>query len=384
MPSEPNARQVALDALLRIEADRSYANLALGPILERSRLDRRDRGFVTDLVYGTIRMQRRMDHLVDRFLVSDPPPEARMALRLGAYQLDVLATPPHAAIGETVEVTPKRYRGLVNAVLRKVSTGGTPTTWPSEAVRLSYPDWIVDRFVDELGAVDALAALDHMNQPPAVTTRDDGYIQDRASQWVADLVGGVDGELVADLCAAPGGKATAIAAGGAHVVAVDSSLSRIGLVADNVAKLELPVDVVAADALHPPWRPRSFDRVLLDAPCSGLGVLHRRPDARWRVESGDIDRLASLQRRMLSAAAELVRPGGVLVYSVCTLLRSETVGVAEALESLMVERGEGPVLEPLERPGGPWSDRGIGSILLPQRAETDGMYLARWRVGSGR
>lgn len=127
MSSEPNARQIALDALIRIEEDRAYANLALGPILERSGLDKRDRAFVTDLVYGTIRMQRRLDHLVDRFLVSDPPLEARMALRLGAYQLDVLATPPHAAIGETVEVTSKRFRGLVNAVLRKVSTAGSPS-----------------------------------------------------------------------------------------------------------------------------------------------------------------------------------------------------------------------------------------------------------------
>ena len=381
MPPDPNARQIALDALIRIEEDRAYANLALGPILGRSGLDRRDRAFVTDLVYGTIRMQRRLDHLVDRFLVSDPPIEARMALRLGAYQLDVLATPPHAAIGETVEVTSKRFRGLVNAVLRKVSTAGSPERWPSDAVRLSYPDWIVDRFIDELGPADGLAALDYMNQPPSVTTRDDGYVQDRGSQWVAELVDAEAGELVADLCAAPGGKATAIASGGATVVASDSSITRTGLIASNVQRLDSStgrVDIMAADALCPPWRPQSFDRVLLDAPCSGLGVLHRRPDARWRGEPADIDRLADLQRRLLRSAVQLVRPGGVLIYSVCTLVRVETVDIAGSLDLEALDA------EPLARPGPPWTDRDIGSILLPQRAETDGMYVARWRIGSRR
>ena len=147
-----SARQVALDVLRRIEDDGAYANLALGPTLQHSGLGELDRKFVTELVYGTTRMRRACDALVDRFLTSPPDAVTRTVLRLGTYQLAYAGVPPHAAVGETVGLAPKRTRGLVNAVLRKVSRLSVEEmTWPSDGARLSYPDWIVDVFRSELG-----------------------------------------------------------------------------------------------------------------------------------------------------------------------------------------------------------------------------------------
>jgi len=227
----PSSRKVALDALVEIEAGGAYANLKLGPVLERSGLDERDRRLVTELVYGTIRRRRALDYLVDRFLVNDPPPTARAALRLGAYQLRFTDVPDHAAVSATVDVVPKRFRGLVNAVLRKVAT--SPVAWPDDATRLSYPDWIVERLVDDLGTEEALDALETMNRAPDVTTRDDGYVQDRSSQRVVAALGAGPGDLVVDVCAAPGGKATALAADGARVIAADLRPKRVRLIATN-------------------------------------------------------------------------------------------------------------------------------------------------------
>ena len=367
------ARRVAVDALVRID-EGAYANLVLPALLDRSGLDRRDRAFVTELVYGSTRMRRACDWLVDRLVERPLEPEVRAVLRLGAYQLAFLGTPPHASVSATVDVAPTRARGLVNAVLRRLAREPAPS-WPDPATRLSYPDWIVRRLAADLGVDAAEAALEQMNVAPPVTERADGYVQDEASQQVAAYVGATAGERAADLCSAPGGKATAMAGGGAAlVVAADLSVPRSGLVAENVDRLGLDnVAVVVADAGAPPLRRGSLDRVLLDAPCTGLGVLRRRPDARWRVQPGDVDRLAALQRRLLDGAAGLVRPGGVLVYSVCTLTRTETVEVDDWLASAH------PALEPVEPPGPPWEPAGRGARLLPQAAGTDGMFVVGLR-----
>ncbi len=372
-PPGVEARRLALEVLARVEDDGAYANLALRAALDRSALDQPDRNLVTDLVAGTVRRRRSLDALVDRFLDSQPPPSARRALRLGTYQLvhrDDL--PDYAVVSTTVAAAPSRFRGLVNAVLRRVASA--PVTYASRAEELSYPDWIVRRLADDLGAERADAALEAMDAPPAVHRRPDGYVQDLASQWVAESVGAGPGELVLDVCAAPGGKATAVAATGATVVAAEPSWSRVGLV--STAAASVGVDrtlVVCADGRHPPFRRGAFDRVLLDAPCSGLGVLGRRSDARWRVDPDAPDRLADLQAALLDAAVDLVRPGGTLVYSVCTLTVAETTGVDRSLERAR------PELEPLPPPGPPWEPLGRGAILLPQTAGTDGMALFRYR-----
>ena len=373
----PTARRIAVDALNRVE-DGAYANLVLPPLLERSGLERRDRAFVTELVYGSIRMRRACDWLIDRLVDRPLEPEVRNVLRLGVYQVVYLRTPAHASVSATVDVAPARARGLVNAVLRRLLRE-PPPRWPDPPTRLSYPDWVVRRLAADLGEGDAEAALVQMNEAPEVTERADGYVQDRASQEVADFVGAAAGERVVDLCAAPGGKSTAMAGSGALVVAGDVSADRSRLVAENVRRLGLAnVPVVVADGTRPPLRPGSADRVLVDAPCSGLGVLRRRPDARWRIQAADAERLADLQRRLLTAAATLLRPGGVLVYSVCTLTRAETVDVDAWLTAAH------PGLAPLPAPPEPWRPLGRGALLLPQAAGTDGMYvLALRRVAAG-
>ena len=256
-------------------------------------------------------------------------------------------------------------RGLCNAVLRRVAE--LEPSWPGPAVELSYPDWLVDLLTADLGEQDALAAMSSMNRPATAVVRDDGYHQDRASQMVADLVAeGLDSEglvsegarpgLVLDLCAAPGGKATA-------VVAADLRRVRLQLVRDNAGRLGLDLGLVVADGRRPSFRPGSFDRVLVDAPCSGLGVLRRRADARWRSGPDDVVALSDLQVELLRGALPLVRPGGLLVYSVCTLTSAETTGVRPA--------------DPLPEP---WRRHGTGGLLLPQDIDSEGMAVFRYRV----
>ncbi len=362
------ARSVAYRCLLRIDHDGAYANLVAPFEIGRSGLDPRDRRFVTDLVYGTTRMRRACDALVDRFISSEPQPEVRTLLRLGAYQLHFAGVAPHAAVMETVELAPKRARGFVNAVLRNI--GRTGMQWPSDAVRLSYPDWLFDRLVAELGADDALATMAMMNEAPEVTERADGYIQDLGSQWVAAAVPAQADELVLDACAAPGGKATAIAARGAVVVAADLQVQRVGLILDNLGRVGATTVVpVVADAIAPPFALGSFDHVLVDAPCSGLGTLRRRADARWRVQPADVAELADLQQRIISATAPLVRQGGTFTYSVCTLLGEESV-------AHQVPDGFEVIAEP---PRGAWHPLAHGWRVLPHEAGTDGMVLIRWR-----
>ena len=360
------ARGVAWHALQRIDQQGAYANLVVPGLLAGSRLDERDRGFVTELVYGTTRMRRACDALVDRFVMKEPAPEIRTLLRLGAYQLAFADVATHAAVGETVELAPKRSRGFVNAILRNVSRA--PMIWPDEATELSYPQWMAVLLHAELGD-DARPAMERMNRPPPVTVRDDGYTQDRASQWVAASVRARRGDRVLDVCAAPGGKATAMAGSGAHVVATDLAPARAGLVHANVKKLGARVDVVCADGTAPPFAPATFDKVLLDAPCSGLGALRRRPDARWRITPGDIDELASLQRRLIDASAELVRPGGVLVYSVCTVTAVESVDHPVPAGFEVID----------DEPAGTWRRFRHGWRVLPHDDDTDGMVLIRYR-----
>jgi 16S rRNA (cytosine967-C5)-methyltransferase len=376
---------VALDALDRIEGEGAYANLLLPRLLARSGLDERDRAFVTDLVYGTTRMRRACDALLDRFLSRPPSARVRNALRLGTYQLAFGDVPPHAAVAETVGVAPRPARGLVNAVLRRVAEAvAAGLGWPDDATRLSVPDWVVERLVVDLGRDRALGALAAMNEPATVAERDDGYVQDPASQQVAAAVGVEPGDRVLDACAAPGGKTTAMARDGVWVAAADVRVGRLGLVQANVARLRGTGDgrppgdpagrvaVVAADGTRPPWRQGVFDRALVDAPCSGLGTLRRRPDLRWRIDEEAIGRLADLQRRLVAATIPLVRPGGLLAYSVCTLTAAESLGIDEALAA------SHPGLRPLDPPGPPWEPWGRGAILLPQNAGTDGMCLFRY------
>ncbi len=358
--------------------DGATANATVAALLAASQLDPRDRALVTELVYGTCRMRRACDWLIDVHTRGRLDVEVRCALRLGTYQLGWMRIPPHAAVSATVEEVRGRGRTVVNAVLRRVAAqvSAGPVYWPDPATELSYPDWIVERFARDLGPGDARQALVAMNEAGRPTRRSDGYVQDRASQLVAAHVGVHSGDLVLDVCAAPGGKATAMALNRpALLVAADRSDERMRVLASNVGRVHAQgVVPVLADGLRPPWRPGCFDRVLVDAPCSGLGVLHRRPDARWRVQPEDVARLSGLQRSLLTESLRLVRPGGTLVYSVCTLTAQETGHVDAWLARTA------PELIPLPPPGAPWRPWGRGALLLPQAAGTDGMFLLALRV----
>jgi 16S rRNA (cytosine967-C5)-methyltransferase len=420
------ARVVAIDALVRVE-DGAYAHVVLPAMLGQSQLDDRDRAFTTDLVYGTVRAQRRLDdllaHVVKRPLRRLDAP-VRAALRVGAYQL-LHDTPAHAAVGSTVDAVgarSPRARGFVNANLRALTR--LPRPWPepaNDAVALSYPDWLVARLRDELGAHDARAALVAMNDPAAVTLRPDprqvtaaaladelraagaevepgrlvadalvvrgvgdpGRLpavrdgratpQDQGSQAVVVALAPEPGERILDLAAAPGGKATAIAervGRDGAVVAVDVDAGRVRLIDSARHRIGLAqLFPVVADGRCPPLVDAAFDRVLLDAPCSGIGVLRRRADARWRLQPDAIDELAALQRELLAAAAALVRPGGILVYSVCTVTTAETLAVDEWARDAL------PQFRALDPLAAPWRGHGRGALLLPQDAGTDGMYV---------
>lgn len=378
-PTQENGvhtRRLAIEALERIETDEAYANLLLPGLLEDSGLDERDRGLVTELVYGATRMKRALDYLVDRFVDRDTvDPRVRAALRVGAYQIEFLRVPSHAAVDATVSATPKRARGFVNAILRKVAAASSngETDWPTEGIRLSYPDWMLDRLAIDLGD-RSTAVLEAMNQPAQVHVRDDGYRQDLASQAVAALVD--PRGIVLDLCAAPGGKATAVAAAGDDAVTVigaDLHEHRAGLVRSAAIDTGSSVHVLVADAKKPPFRSHAADVVLIDAPCSGLGSLRRRADARWRITPSNVSALAELQFRLIQSAAELAKPGGQIVFSVCTLTASESVDIDARVGN------ELPHLVPMPLPE-PWEPWGRGGRLLPDTFPGDGMAAFRYQA----
>jgi 16S rRNA (cytosine967-C5)-methyltransferase len=325
-----------------------------------------------------------------------------------------------------------RAKGLVNAVLRRLADAGPPWLLPegddveSLAIRTSHPDWIVARLVADIGPADAAAVLEADNRPPGVTLRanpnrtdstglaeeltalgmrvEPGALlpdallvtgigdaaalaavaegratpQDQASQAVVVALDPQPGDRVLEIAAAPGGKATAIAErlqlegseSGGSVVGVDLNEGRVARIAEAARRLRLGcLHPVVADGLASPFRPASFDRVLVDAPCSGLGVLRRRPEARWRLDPDTPGHLAGLQRALLQAAAAAVRPGGTLVYSVCTLTAVETLDVdIWAATALSGFEALGPL-------GAPWQRHGRGALLLPNTAGTDGMFV---------
>jgi 16S rRNA (cytosine967-C5)-methyltransferase len=398
------ARGLAIAALVAAEQG-ERANVALPAMLDGSGLSTEDKRFATELTYGCLRMCRACDWLIGQFARGELEPAVRAAARAGAYQLAFMRVPAYAAVSATVAEAPERARSLVNAVLRRVATlVDAGVRWPDPGTRLSYPDWLVRLLAEDLGRERALAAMETMNRAATVSVRPDGYTQDPASQdvgrYLAGLLAGAPSRpasapavagagpgpgrgpeaAVFDMCAAPGGKATYLAGCGHPVVAGDVNLGRALQVVANAGRLDLArVPVVVADGLAPPFRPGAFGAVLVDAPCSGLGVLRRRPDARWRLRPGDIPRLAVLQRRLLEQASGLVAPGGLLVYSVCTLSRRETVEVAEGMGAHLGAGPSGPEWEWLAVPGAPWEGVGHGALLLPQTAGTDGMYLAGWR-----
>ncbi len=393
------ARAVAARVVQRVFEEGAYADRAFRGAAER--LDARDRAFAQQLAYGTVQRVRTLDHAIEtlgRRPVRKLDPPVRAALRTGAYQLAFMdAVPPHAAVNETVELVRaarlERAVPFTNAVMRRLSEGlpdllgRLHEETPAAAALLhSYPDWIAEAWWRELGPADARALMRAQNEPPETVVRtpdgprvvdsippewlESGYAwpQSRGSQLAGAAVGARPGERILDLCAAPGGKATQLAAAGADVVGVEKHPGRARELADNARRLGVELTVLNADALELPGELGGFDRALVDAPCSGLGVLNSRPDLRWRAEP-----LPELQLGLLRAAAERVRPGGTITFAVCTIHRSENADVVDALGL------------PVEDLGAEWPEyrhprRPEFLLTLPHVHGTSGFFVARLRT----
>ncbi len=366
------SRRAALDALVAVEQGRRVGSVLWGGGRLES-LAARDRAFVVDLVHGVTRLRRALDHIMAPYLRRDLDDDVRAAIRLGVYQLRYLDTPAHAAVHDTVAAAPRRARGLVNAVLRKVADAPEPA-WPAPAVQHSYPDWLWNLAEDQWGE-DGTACLVAMNRPQRPAARTDGYVQGRASAWVCEAVDRAcpDGGVLVDMCAAPGGKTTGVGPQWSAVVAMDLDPGRVQTLQSTVRGLGSSAFVVRADGRRPPLRETTADAVLVDAPCSGLGALGRRSDARWSVDLGAVERLTEVQGDMLDAALGLLRPGGVLTYSVCTFTHEETTGVVEGF----LDRH--PTVEVLPVAEGPWRPHGSGGIVLAHDHGTDAMALFQFR-----
>jgi 16S rRNA (cytosine967-C5)-methyltransferase len=336
----------------------------------------RDRAFVRLLVATGLRRLGQIDAVLAGFVVRPPPEEIRDLLRLAAAQLLFLGTAPHAAVATAVAVARarghERLTGLVNAVLRRVAEQGPALVSAQDPARLNTADWLWQSWARTYGAETAAAiALAHLAEAPLdLSLRDEADADDWAQQleaevlptgslrrfapgrvtalpgcaegawWVQDAAAALPAKIllhalqdtsaptVIDLCAAPGGKTAQLAAAGARVTAVDLAADRLRLLADNLARLKLNATVVTADALA--WRPPSpADAVLLDAPCSATGTIRRHPDLPHLKQAADIAGFAENQRRLLAAAVQMVKPGGLVLYSVCSLQPEEGPEVAK-------------------------------------------------------
>lgn len=379
-----SARSAALDILTDVLRRKRPLDEALETNRDLPRLDERDRGFARLLAATTLRRLGQIDAVLAGFLERPLPHKAVTAhdiLRLGAAQLLFLGTPAHAAVATAVDLAKDRkltaHKNLVNAVLRRVDREGRGIAEMQDAASLNLPEWMWRSWCAAYGedTVRAIAAA-HLAEPPldlsvkgdaaAWTARLggellptgslrrpgggtvpelDGYgegawwVQDAAAALPVRLLGDVAGRPVIDLCAAPGGKTCQLAAAGAVVTAVDRSEKRLERVRANLDRLGLTAELVAADAAA--WQPpTSVDAVLLDAPCSATGTLRRHPDIAWLKSEGDVAKLAEVQFMLLRAAVQMVRPGGTLVYCVCSLQPEEGPAViARALaEGLPLRR----------------------------------------------
>jgi 16S rRNA (cytosine967-C5)-methyltransferase len=387
------ARRAAFEVIRRVFEGDAYADRALASAV--AGLDDRDRGLAQRLAYGTVELRRPIDLGIEQLgkrPVRKLDPPVRTSLRLGAYQLGWTDLPEHAIVDDAVELVRRAGREravpFTNAVMRRLAQGfrGLLASLPDGAEKLSYPDWIADVWTRDFGSDAALELMRAQNEPPALEVHADepvgvatdvpgAYVVERvdptrmramsrASQLAALVVGSQDGDRVLDACAAPGGK-TRLLRG--EVTAVDVHEGRaLALAKDAPANVRvINADVRALDE-------SGFDRSLVDAPCSGLGVLARRPDLRWRARP-----LPELQLELLRAAVERTRRDGVVVYSVCTMNADEN----EAVVDNAVREVAGLEPEPLgeEWPQYAHPKRPEFLLTLPTRDHTSGFFIARLR-----
>ncbi len=407
--------------------ERAYSNLALSAELSRSGLSARDRQLAADLTYGTLRRLLRLDRVIAK--ASSRPMDridftVLALLRLGAYQILFTRIPAHAAVSETVELAEPAVRGFVNAVLRAIarSSPKPPEGVDDEAIseRTGMASWAVGELRRVLAGDEVEVAATALATPADLSLRANrcrtrpeqleaairttgmevrkgslhpdvlhvqstppvllpGYgegwfaVQDEASAVVAAALEATPGERLYEPCGGPGGKAAhlgCLVGSSGLLVSADARFRRARLIAGTAQRLGAPVKVLAQDARRPAVLGQ-FDAALVDAPCSGLGAARRRPELLWRPRKQDLARLARLQVAILEATAEVIRPGGRLVYAVCTFPRAETDAAARAFLS------KRPDFEPMKIPGpdGPAPDH----RLWPHLHGTDAMFYAGFR-----
>ena len=441
-----NARDIAYEMTRRVNEEGSYIGLLLRYSMESGRLDARDRGLVSELLYGLQRHRRRLDYVIESFSrrsLEDIDPAVLDILRLGMYQLSDMRVPQHAAVNETVDLA-KRHIGrgaasFVNAVMRRASEDlrhvdmpDREELYPFLGTVYSYPRWLVEYLVGLLGPEEAESLCIAQNEVPGLTLRantsridpsvllgelescggkgrrctyaeeglgdislpydclldllDRGLcvVQGESSMLVARAVKPEPGEVVLDACAAPGGKTTHLATlGGSacRVIAVDSNARRLQALRKTVRRLGLGnIEIREGDSSQlSGFMHEAADRVLVDAPCSGLGTLRRNPELKWRRLPGDLAELGSLQLSLLRGCAASVREGGIMVYSVCTYSREETEDVVDAF----LESNHDFVMEKI----GPYLPDAMADAVAPggyvqiwpHRHNMEGMFIARMR-----
>ena len=330
-------------------------------------LDPRDRSAAHRIAAAVLRRAGTLDALLEPFLRKEPPPPVRIVLRIGAAGLVLLDTPLHAAVGTAVALAKHRgltpFAGLTNAVLRKVAAAGPAALDALDSPRLDTPPWLWASWGANARAI-ALAhqreALLDVTLKPGAAPPDQGerlptgsvrfpagtrvndipgfdqgelWVQDAAAALPAMLLHARAGERVADLCAAPGGKTGQLAAAGAMVTALERDPARLERLAGNLTKWGLPAELIQADATT--WTPPAlFDAVLLDAPCSATGTIRRHPDVPHLKRAGDIKSLTQAQDRLLAAAAAMLKPGGRLIYAVCSLQPEEGAARVQAVPGM--------------------------------------------------
>jgi len=433
------ARRAAFAVLRRVFEDGAWADRALRGEAERLSLDARDLALATQLAYGAVQRRATLDHVVETLAnrrVERLEPAVLAALRLGVFQLAYLdRVPAHAAVGESVELAKGESRGgagLVNAVLRRAArearaiVEALPEDTPhAAALRDSHPEWIAALWWDALGPEVARALMAADNEPAEASLRAntlrttpaalaarlpvashpapeipegllldapydahgapewrDGLFmpQSRAAMVVARVLAPRDGERVLDLCAAPGGKTTHLAAlmeDRGEVVAVERHRGRAAALERTAQRMGAScVSVRVGDAAEP-QEPGAYDRVLVDPPCSDLGTLASRPDARWRKTADQPERLARTQGAILRAGADALAPAGTLVYSTCTISPSENERV---IADFLAERPEFEA-DDLRQDVRVWQHPSVPLYLqtLPNRDGTEGFFIARLR-----
>ncbi|UVI27834.1 16S rRNA (cytosine(967)-C(5))-methyltransferase RsmB [Paenibacillus spongiae] len=451
-PKPQTAREVALNTLVKVAESGAYSNLQLNRALQDAGLSRQDAGLATELVYGTIQQQRLIDYRLAGLVakgLDKLSPWVLQLLRLSAYQLLCLdRIPAHAAVNEAVQIAKKRghsgISGMVNGVLRNMERRLQELRGPIEernpvsriGITYSYPDWLVERWIDAYGEAVTEAICASGNESPHASLRinrlrlaqdealkrlsEAGYqanpsplapygiilegagnfaltdsyaeglwtLQDESSMLVAEVCAPMPGWRVLDCCAAPGGKSTHLAelmGDKGRVIANDVHPHKRQLIDEHARRLGLTaIETATGDAAELSGRfpEASFDLVLLDAPCSGFGVIRRKPEIKWTKSPEDVDSIAELQRRLISEAAKLVRPGGTLVYSTCTIEREENEAqIAAFLDGHpdFAADADWPetVLQPLREAGVVDGQFHGYAQLLPQHFGSDGFFIAK-------